>query len=275
MRARWRERMRVAVALAQLARWPNALIAAGAVGVGAWWVGWGPARPIALAALAALPLTAAANAWNDLADVAIDRRAHPERPLPSGRASGRIARRFASLAALAGVALASAARPALGALSVGVVALMRAYSPWLKRGGIAGNAIVSVLASLPFLYGGWAAGDWRGAIPLVAIAAPLHLAREIAKDLEDAPADAGERRTLPVAAGPAAAVVALAAAVTVFFALATPYAMARPRFAIAMVPAALLIARGVLSAARGRRGGPGALKLAMVCAMAALLLARP
>src|SRR5476649_1331353 len=62
----------------RLGRWANALTAAAGVVVGAWWAGWGGvenAQPIALAALAAIALTAAANSWNDIADVDIDRLA--------------------------------------------------------------------------------------------------------------------------------------------------------------------------------------------------------
>lgn len=49
-------------ALLEIGRWENALLASLGVLFGAWWVGWGSARPIAFAILAALPLTAAANA---------------------------------------------------------------------------------------------------------------------------------------------------------------------------------------------------------------------
>ena len=53
-------------ALAEVARWPNALIAAIGVFVGAWWVT--PVLPLApqlWAALAAFALTVYANAFND------------------------------------------------------------------------------------------------------------------------------------------------------------------------------------------------------------------
>lgn len=266
--------MRVRDLLA-LARWPNALLAAAGVAFGAWWVGGGPTRSVVLAVLAALPLTAAANAWNDIADLELDRRAHPERPLPSGRLGARAARGFARLSALAGTALATAADLRLGALTVVVVGGMAAYSPWLKRSGLPGNAAVAVLGSLPFLYGGWAAGDPRGALVLVAIGAPLHFARELAKDLEDAPADAAARRTLPVVAGARGAAATLVAASLVFLLLLTPYVAARPAFAAAALPAMLLIGYGAWAAVRGRRGAPRAFKLAMLCAMAAFLVARP
>lgn len=259
-------------AFLELARWENALIAALGVLFGAWWVGWGSERPIAFAVLAALPLTAAANAWNDIADLSIDRRAHPSRPLPSGRLSIDAARRFAAFAALAGVLLASGVDAQLGAITVAVVALMYAYSNGLKRAGLAGNVTVALLASLPFLYGGWAAGRPTNALVLVAIAAPLHFAREIAKDIEDAPADADSRSTLPVTAGSELAAAVLVASLIVFLLLLIPYVVARPLLAVALLPAAGLVAYAGWCVVKGRRGSPLVFKIAMLCAMGAFVV---
>jgi len=251
------------------------VLAAAGVALGAWWVGWGPDAGIALAAAGAACLTVTANVWNDLADIDIDRRAHPGRPLPAGLVSPAAARRIAACAGVAGVALEAASSPMLGALSVVVVALMYAYSPWIKRTGLPGNVLVAGLASLPFLYGAWAAGRPGGAVALVTIAVPLHLAREVAKDLEDAPADAATRRTVPVSAGTSAATAVLAVASLAFLLLLLPFAAARPRFGAAAIPAAALVLYAVGIAVRGRRGSPLVFKLAMVCAMAAFLTARP
>lgn len=267
--------VRSARALFEIARWENALMASVGVLFGAWWVGWGDARPIAFAILAALPLTAAANVWNDVADVGIDRLAHPGRPLPSGRLGMGTARRFAALAAFAGVVLASGVDAELGALTVVVVALMFAYSSWLKREGLVGNVTVALLASLPFLYGAWAAGKPSKALVLVAIAAPLHFAREIAKDIEDAPADAATRRTLPVTGGHEMAAAVLVASLIVFLLLLLPYVVPRPLLAVALVPAAGLIVYAAWCALKGRRGSPLVFKLAMLCAMGAFMMARP
>jgi len=266
--------VRSARSLLELARWENAFIASLGVLFGAWWVGWGNERPIAFAALAALPLTAAANAWNDVADIGIDRRAHPARPLPSGRLTVAVARRFAALAAVAGVLLASGADARLGALTVVVVALMYAYSNGLKRAGLVGNVTVALLASLPFLYGGWAAGKPVNALILVAIAAPLHFAREIAKDMEDAPADAESRDTLPVTAGNDLAAAVLVASLIVFLLLLIPYVVARPLLAVALLPAAVLVVHAGWRVVKGRRGSPLFFKIAMLCAMGAFVVVR-
>ena len=274
MRARW---LRTASAVLQLVRWANALTAAAGVVVGAWWAGWGGLVPIALAALAAIGLTAAANAWNDLADVAIDFVAHPERPLAAGRLSVASAERVGMAAATIAIVAASAVSVTLGVCSVAVLVLMKLYSPWLKRSGFAGNLLVSVLASLPFVYGGYVVGAWRMAIPLVFVAAPLHLARELAKDLDDRDADRMMRRTMPVALGVGTTRIVMIVALAAFGAALAiglaPQARSPRAFAVALLPAIAVLALATARALRGRPGSPAYFKLAMVCAMAALLVA--
>ena len=262
----------------RLSRWANALIAAAGVLVGAWWAGWGDTSLIALASIAAIALTAAANVWNDLADIDIDRIAHPDRPLPSGALSRAAAERIGMVAATGAVASASAVSALLGVATVGVLLLMRLYSPWLKRAGFAGNLVVSVLASLPFLYGSYAAGRWQSGVPLVLLAIPLHLARELAKDLDDREADRGSRRTIPVMAGVhsarAAIVAALIAGALAFGLGVAPQVKSLTLLFAALVPALAALALATGLALRGRPGSPAYFKLAMACAMAALLVAR-
>ena len=262
-------------ALLRLARWPNALLAGSGVLAGAWWAGGDVAgRAAWLAVLSAAALTAVANATNDIADVAIDRTAHPERPLPRGELTVRHAAAVAVAAALLGVVAGTLARPVLGALAAAVAVAMAGYSWRIKRLGLPGNVMVALLASLPFLWGAWAAGRPREALPLVLLAAPLHLAREVAKDLDDAAADAPVRATLPVRYGPGIARGVLLGALLLFVAALVPFAAGRPRFAAAVLPVLLLSGAGALRACRGQRGGPLLLKSAMVCAIVALVVAR-
>lgn len=263
-----------AAAALRLVRWPNALIAAAAVPLGAAWAGeiesatW-------LATVGALALTAVANSVNDVHDVEIDRLAHPLRPLPSGAMTTGAARRLAGVSALVGVAAAAAASAWLGALSAIVVAAMLWYSVSLKaRRGVAANALVALLASLPFFYGAWTAGRPVRGLALVALAVPLHFAREVAKDLDDAAADAPIRRTLPVVAGARAARWTVVAA-TVLFAGVTIAFFARgaaPPLLVALCALACAAAavRRVLSA---DAGAPRLFKGSMLLAMTALAIA--
>ena len=264
-----------APAVLALVRWENALISAAGVGLGAWWAG-GPAlgRRAVIAAGAAAALAGVANAYNDYRDREIDAVAHPARPLPRGLLVPRDAVVVAAACAALGIALAAAARPALGALSVAVVGAMLVYSARLKRRGLPGNLLVALLASLPFLYGAWSVGRPAAAAPLLMLAVPLHLAREVAKDLEDAPADAaGERRTLPLVHGAGAARAVVLAALVAAAAAAAPLAGRRPLFAALALPAAALFALAARRSVAGRRGAPRLLKAGMLCAMAALVLA--
>lgn len=262
-------------AVAAIARWPNALIAAAGVALGAWWSADRLLAPeVGLAMLAAVSLATFANVINDLHDVEIDRVAHPGRPLPRGLLSPHTAWQLAAVAA--GVALVSSAlaTPPLGALTAGVLAAMYAYSRWIKRLGFPGNALVAVIASLPFLYGGAAAGAWRASLALVVLAVPLHLAREIAKDLDDAVGDAATRRTLPVVHGARIARVALAVALLAFCAALLPWVALWPQLGALITPALVVCGLGAHRSLTGRPGGPTRLKAAMLLAMAALVAVR-
>jgi geranylgeranylglycerol-phosphate geranylgeranyltransferase len=232
----------------------------GARGAG---VTWSPA--VLAAALAAVCLAAVANAFNDYDDRAIDALIHPSRPLPSGAIAPGTALRAVAIAAVGGIAFSVLARPILGAISLGVVAVMLAYGRVKARSGIVANAIVAVLGSMPFLYGAWAAGDPASGLVLVGLAAPLHFAREIDKDLDDVAGDAGRRRTLPIVAGPQVARAIAIAATAVFIAAWIVFMHARW---IAW-PAVLLAAAGAYW------GAPAIYKAAMAAAMIAYYVSRP
>ena len=262
-------------ALLDVARWRNAIIAAIGVYVGAWWALRDVSRPATLAAaLAAVALTGYANAFNDLADIAIDRTAHPRRPLPSGALNPRTVQLFAALLAATGIALAFIARPSLGILSVAVVALMTLYSTSLAALPLLGNIAVAVLASLPFFYGAVSVGDTRAGLVLLGVAAPLHLARELAKSLDDAHADAPYRRTAPIAFGRGAACTLVVLSVAVFAWRLLALAPTQPRLRMLAIPALVICVIATRRALAGRIGAPLLFKSAMLAAMAALVAAR-
>ena len=261
--------------LLRLVRWPNAAMAAAGVLLGAAWAG--AVRPGTwLATVAALGLTAFANSVNDLHDVALDSVAHPDRPLPSGAVSPASARLLAGASAVVAVLASAAARPALGALSVAVVACMLWYSAALKRRrGVVGNLLVALLASLPFLYGAWTAGRPDRGLALVALAMPLHFAREVAKDLDDAAADAPTRRTLPVVAGSRTARLAVLVASALFAVVAAAFFARRGLPALSLLlPALVGVAVAARRVVRAGAGAPTLLKASMLLAMAALAVER-
>lgn len=127
------------LALAQLLRLPNVFTAfadiglAAAVGVAVYPGRHDPAywSTVLLLAVASGSLYLAGMVWNDVFDLAEDRRDRPFRPLPSGRVTVRTAAVLGSLLVAAGVGLAAAA----GALAygLGLAAAVLAYDGGLKR----------------------------------------------------------------------------------------------------------------------------------------------
>jgi len=241
------------------------LLAAAGVLVGARGAGvaWSPS--VLAAGLAAICLGVVANAFNDYDDRAIDAIVHPTRPLPSGAVTPRAALRAVAIAAGGGVAFSVLARPILGIVSIGVICVMLTYGRIKRRWGVGGNATVAVLGSMPFLYGAWAAGKPEAGIVLMGIAAPLHFAREIAKDIDDIDGDRGRRRTLPLVAGAGVARTTEIVVTAIFIVAWVLFLGARW---IAW-PAVLL------AVAAAYWGMPAIYKAAMAVAMVAYYVSRP
>lgn len=165
-------------------------------------------RDVSLAFVAALSITAFGNILNDVRDVAVDRAAHPTRPLVTGAVSVRAATRLAyALLAVGLVASAFAWPQPLLAIAAANAAVLIAYEWRLKAWPLVGNIAVAYLVASTFLFGALAVG----AVPplawlLAGLAFFSNLGRELAKDIEDADADAATRRTAATAWGkPAAA----------------------------------------------------------------------
>ena len=266
----------------ELARWPNALMAVGGVVVGAafglFWPGYeldkGALPRVGVVCLAAIALTITANAWNDAADGEIDAVAHPTRPIPMGLIAPRAARRLALVSAGFAIGLCFLIAPGLGAITVGVVALMLAYSPWLKRITGVGNVVAAALGSLPFAYGVWASSRLLSSGAGLAIwAFPYQLAREIAKDLDDASGDAGHRMTIPLRWGELTARCLAVILLLVFFLLPFLLDMGLDRASIFfLAPAGLCVAWGAALIIRRMPGAPRLLKLGMLLAMIGVVL---
>jgi geranylgeranylglycerol-phosphate geranylgeranyltransferase len=262
----------VAAVLA-LVRWENALLSVAGVVLGAWWATGMPNEPETLVmAVVAVLLTAFANADNDVRDFDIDRVAHPRRPLPCGALSLHSARVVVGVSAALALVIASLLGAAQTLAAVGVIAVMTLYNRGVKAHGLPGNAIVAVVASLPFLFGAWSAGSAGAGVPLFLVGVPLHFAREIAKDLDDVVGDAPHRRTLPLRAGPGAARLVVVTSVALFVVALAPFAVRRPSFAIVALPAVALCIAATRRVLSGQRGTARLLKSAMVVAMVAFVL---
>jgi geranylgeranylglycerol-phosphate geranylgeranyltransferase len=266
----------------RLVRATNLLIAAAGVLAGGWIALGAVALPklLAFATLSGIALGAAGNAWNDLCDAAADRLNRPppggQRPLATGRLGRGTAELVVFLGGLGGVAAAAlvSGRQVIAALAA--LAVMLAYSPLIKPRPAAGNVAVALVAGLPPFFGALAVGRPAAGLVPWALAAWIHFAREIVKDLQDEAGDrAIGRRTLPIALGrrPAQVLAAGVAALFVPASLVLPYAAGYgTAYYLVALPAQLaaLFAAVWLLVDRVDRVS-GILKVAMVVGLVALV----
>ena len=265
----------------RLLRGHNLLIAAAGVVAGGWIALGVVTLPklLVYAALSGLGLGAAGNVANDLHDAAADRlnRAGGERPLPAGRVRRETSYLLVWLGMLLGVGAAALVSGWQVVIAIAVLVVMLSYSPWLKRYGPAGNLAVATVAGLPPFYGALAVGrPTAGLVPL-ALAAWIHLAREVVKDLQDEVGDrALGRRTLPIRVGRAAAVRAARWACVGFVPLSVALPLAAGFGGVYLAVALPAQVAILLAAERLRHGRFGAasllLKAAMVIGLVALVL---
>ena len=210
----------------ELARPLNAAIAAFSALLGALVVLGGDLldmaylAPVALGMAVAFLVTAGGNALNDYMDADVDRAAHPERPIPSGRLSKPNVLWFAigclvaaqplagAVVSLGGGGVLSLDRPGLFPLLVELLAVgcLFAYELSLKAKGLSGNLMVSLLSALTLPFGAaCVAGPADPGLLTVGVLFALALfasaGREVTKDIEDVEADRGARVTLPMTAG--------------------------------------------------------------------------
>ncbi len=145
--------------------------------------------------------TAAGNSLNDYFDREVDKIAHPERPIPSGRVAAKVARDVSWVL----FAIALALSVFVGSVSLAIVvvsiAIMVSYEWFLKSEGLVGNIAISWLTGALFLFGGAAVGRLELAWILAALAFLATFGREIVKDIQDIEGDRGHRRTLPMRIG--------------------------------------------------------------------------
>jgi len=153
------------------------------------------------------------NAMNDYVDYEIDKTAHPERPIPSGRMERKEALRAAIVTMVASVAVSFLTLdPVCIAIVIIACILMLAYERFLKQRGFVGNLTIAVLTGMMFLLGSAMVGNVWDNLVVALMAMSVSVGREISKDIEDMDSDEG-RRTLPMSIG----VKAASAVASVFF----------------------------------------------------------
>ncbi|MDD3398203.1 MAG: geranylgeranylglycerol-phosphate geranylgeranyltransferase [Candidatus Methanomethylophilaceae archaeon] len=153
-----------------------------------------------VASISVAGFIAAGNALNDYVDREVDRLAHPDRPLPSGRMEPRTALYVASGLFVSSLAISLLLDPISIAIFVIATVMMLAYELKLKASGLAGNATIALLTGGLFLLGGAVVGSVENTLAVAGMAMLVSLGREITKDIEDMEGDQG-RNTLPMRIG--------------------------------------------------------------------------
>lgn len=156
---------------------------------------------LVISAIIVFLFIAGGNSLNDYIDAEIDKTAHPERPVPSGRMTPIHARNI-GIGTLGLSVVASLFTFDIACIAIVVIAaiLMVSYELFLKQRGFVGNVTIAVLTGMLFLLGGAVVGDVMGNAIVATMAALVSVGREIAKDIEDMGSDEG-RNTLPMRIG--------------------------------------------------------------------------
>lgn len=139
---------------------------------------------------------AAGNSLNDYMDQEVDKVAHPERPIPSGKMRPNTARTI-SVYCFAAALIASFFLMYEATLVVVVaMALMLVYELSTKKKGFSGNLTIGLLTGMLFVFGGSVVGMMDKTIVIALMAGLATVGREIVKDIQDMEADF-DRNTLP------------------------------------------------------------------------------
>lgn len=139
---------------------------------------------------------AGGNSLNDYFDRDVDRIAHPERPIPSGRMKPGTAL-WLSIAAFAISILLSVFLNLVSmAIVISAVLVMLLYEILTKKAGLAGNLSIAWLTAALFLLGGAVVSQVDKVAIIAAMAFLATLGREIVKDVQDMEGDFN-RCTLP------------------------------------------------------------------------------
>lgn len=168
-------------------------------------------RNMVVSAVVVFVFIGGGNSLNDYIDREIDKTAHPERPVPSGRLRPEQARNIGiSMLALSVVV----SLLTMDIICIAIVALaavlMVSYEMFLKQRGFVGNLTIAVLTGMVFLLGSALVGVVSANLIVALMACLVSIGREIAKDIEDMDSDEG-RKTLPMSIGvkPSASIACL------------------------------------------------------------------
>ncbi|RQG97221.1 geranylgeranylglycerol-phosphate geranylgeranyltransferase [Natrarchaeobius chitinivorans] len=264
----------------ELTRPVNVIAASVLTFIGAFVAGGIAQHPLEVtAAVVATGLAVGAgNAINDYFDREIDRINRPERAIPRGAVTPRMALAFSIV--LFGLAVVLALTlPWLAVAIAGVnLAALVAYTEFFKGLPGLGNALVAYLVGSTFLFGAAAVGRIGPAIVLFVLAAIATVTREIIKDVEDIDGDREEGlNTLPIAIGEQRA-LQIAGVLLVVGVLASPIPFVLGYFGVVylvvVIPADAIMLYAAVESFDDPSAGQSKLKYGMFLASLAFIVGR-
>ncbi len=178
--------------LYRISRPITTLTGALAVVMGGYVAGTGAWFNVFLAVAATILVSSSANAWNDYLDIEIDRINRPDRPLPSGQVSPRVAKWFSFTLAVLSILVAVFINLPSLLIVIGANILLFIYSYKLKSTVLLGNLSVAFISAMSAVFGGVAAGNPRPTTWLFLIIFVAILGREVLKTMADYEGDQSE-----------------------------------------------------------------------------------
>lgn len=154
--------------------------------------------PLIFAVLSALLICAGGMVINDFFDAEIDKKLHPDKPIPSGKISKSTALHFSIFLFATGILLGFLASFSNFLIGVAFSLLLVVYSGPIKKLKFLGNFIVASATAVTLFFGAALSGNFSAVFPFAAMAFLANYGRELTKDLEDLEADKGEKLSLPM-----------------------------------------------------------------------------
>ena len=107
-----------------------------------------------IASIVAYGVVASSNVYNDYCDVMTDQINQPQRPIPTGKVSKKIAYRYFLMLNILVILLATQLDYSLTIIAVILLILGIGYTRWFKNTILVGNLYVALMSFTPILFGG-------------------------------------------------------------------------------------------------------------------------
>jgi len=154
-----------------------------------------------IAMIAVFFITSGSMGLNDYFDRDIDKKAHPDRPIPSGKITPMQGLTFSIILFSVSLILSVFINTLCLIIAVITIDLLILYETILKNQVIVGNMVVAFIIAISFIYGGASVGRPGVSLDFTALAFFLMLGREILMDVTDMEGDKLNRYTLPMRIG--------------------------------------------------------------------------